>query len=229
MLAGDHRVITLDLPGHGITGPDPNGRYSAAEMADFLDRFLTTIGVTKGITIAGNSMGGNIAWRYTVAHPDKVDRLILVDSAGYPREEPRPFGFRLYATPGLGTIARWVTPRFLIARSVRDSYGDSSRVTDERVDIYEDMLLRAGNREATRARFRSTVDEDPRAKLATIKAPTLVLWGERDKWILPKYGQRFARDIPGARLVILEGLGHTPMEEDPAISLAPVLELLHRK
>jgi len=227
-LAADYRVITVDLPGHGLTGPDPLARYSAAEMADFVERFLSTINVPR-FTLVGNSMGGNVAWHYTLRHPDKVERLVLVDAAGYPREERAPFGFRVFSTPGLSWIARWVTPRFLIARSLRDAYGDPGRVTDARVEEYEDMMRREGNRDATRQRFqRSAAPDGAHARLGEIRAPTLVLWGARDRWILPKYGQRFAKDIPGARLVVLDGLGHVPMEEDPAISLAPVLELLRQ-
>jgi pimeloyl-ACP methyl ester carboxylesterase len=227
-LAADHRVVTLDLPGHGLTGPDAKHRYRAAEMAEVVDLFLGAIGVTR-CTIIGNSMGGNVAWHYTIAHPEKVERLVLVDAAGYPLEEPPPFGFRVYSTPVLGRIARWVTPRFLVARSVRDIYADPSRATDERIDLYEDLLRREGNREATRERFAATrVHDGLHTRLTTIHAPTLILWGARDRWLLPKYGERFARDIPGAKLVVLDGLGHVPMEEDPAVSLAPVAEFLRQ-
>jgi pimeloyl-ACP methyl ester carboxylesterase len=227
-LAADYRVVTLDLPGHGLTGPDPKRRYTPAEMAGFLDQFLTAIGVARA-TIVGNSMGGNVAWHYALAHPERVERLILVDAAGYPREEPLPFGFRLFSTPVLGSVARWVTPRVLVARSLRDAYGDPARVNDATVDLYEDLLRREGNREATRQRFIATrVPDGLHTRLTTIRVPTLILWGARDRWILPKYGERFARDIPGARYVVLDGLGHTPMEEDPAVSLAPVLEFLRQ-
>lgn len=225
-LAAEHRVVTLDMPGHGLTGPDPQGRYSAAEMADVVDAFTTAIGLDSFV-IGGNSMGGSVAWHYAILHPARVRGLILVDAAGLPRLEPRPFGFRLSASPVFGPVVRWVTPRFLVAASVRDAYGDPSRANDAVIDRYDDLLLREGNREATRERF-ARPEDGLEARLGEIHVPTLILWGSRDHWILPKYGEAFRDRIPGAKLVMLEGLGHVPMEEDPAASVAPVKEMLGR-
>jgi len=101
-LSPEHRVISLDLPGHGLTGPDPQGRYSIAEMADFLDRFLAAIKVER-FSLAGNSMGGGVAWHYALAHPDRVDRLILVDAYAYP--QPLPGMLRLFTLPLVGSRA----------------------------------------------------------------------------------------------------------------------------
>jgi pimeloyl-ACP methyl ester carboxylesterase len=222
-LAPDHRVITVDLPGHGLTGPDPERRYGFSDMAAFVDHFATAIGLER-FSLGGNSMGGGIAWHYALAHGDKLDKLILVDPFGYPQKPV--LVFKLFRMPVIGHIVRWVTPRFAIAKSVRDVYGDPSRVTEALIDRYEDMTLRAGNREATRQRQSGFVDDGLTAKLGQIHTPTLILWGSRDKWIAPANGERFAHDIPGAKLVQLEGLGHVPMEEDPERSVAPVLAFL---
>lgn len=227
-LISDHRVIALDLPGHGLTGPDIRARYSPRAMAEVVDAFVAKLGVARFV-LAGNSMGGGVAWNYTLAHPQKVEQLILVDSHGWPREEPRPFGFRMYATPILGSLARWFTPRFLIARSVRDTYGEPARVTPALIDTYEDFLLRDGNREATRQRFLLPPDNAASARIGEIRAPTLILWGGRDRWILPKYAQRFAGAIAGSQLVVFDALGHIPMEEDPATTVAVVRSFLQSK
>jgi pimeloyl-ACP methyl ester carboxylesterase len=228
-LARDHRVVTVDLPGHGLTGPDPLARYSAVKMAEFVDHFAGALGLSR-FTLGGNSMGGGVAWRYALAHADKVERLILVDAVGLPRAEPMPFGFRLFRTPGVGRLVRWITPRFLVAKSVRDTYGDPSRVSDATIDLYEDMLLRDGNREATRERFSGNDDADGlHARVGELHVPTLILWGKSDRWILPKYAERFHAAIAGSELVVLDGLGHIPMEEDPARTLAPVRAFLAQK
>jgi pimeloyl-ACP methyl ester carboxylesterase len=226
-LSRDHRVVTLDLPGHGLTGPDPKHRYSRAGMASFVDAFTTQLGLAR-FTVGGNSMGGGVAWELAVTHPEKVERLILVDSAGMPVEEPRTLGFRLYASPVTGHLVRWATPRFLIGRTVRETYGDPSKVTDGLVDLYEDILLRDGNREATRERFADGAAQldATEARLADVRVPTLILWGARDRWLLPKYGERFHAAIPGSRLVVLDGLGHVPMEEDPLRTVAVAREFL---
>jgi pimeloyl-ACP methyl ester carboxylesterase len=223
-LASDHRVVTLDLPGHGLTGPDPQHRYGASEMAELVADFATKLGMDRFV-VGGNSMGGNVAWHLTVLHPERVEKLILVDAAGLPRDEPRPFAFRLASTPIVGGIVRWETPRFMVGASLRDAYGDPSRVTEALVDQYYELVLREGNRAATRERF-SRAEDGLHARLGEIKVPTLIIWGARDRWILPKYGEQFHARIPGSKLVVLEGLGHTSMEEDPARSIAVVKEFL---
>jgi pimeloyl-ACP methyl ester carboxylesterase len=223
-LAVHHRVVTLDMPGHGLTGPDPKARYSPTEMAGFLDTFATVIGLDR-FALAGQSMGGDVAWHYAILHPARVDKLILVDANGLPRMEPRPLASRLRGSPVLGPIFRWITPRFLVARALRATYGDPSRLTDAVMDRDDDLMLREGNREATEARF-AKVDDRMDPRLGEIHVPTLVLWGGRDPVIQPKYGERFRDRIPGAKLVVLDGLGHAPMEEDPAASVEPVLSML---
>jgi len=157
-LEHDHRVVTIDLPGHGLTGPDAQKRYSPRAMAAFLDRFAAELGLLR-FSLGGNSMGGAIAWRYAILHPDKIARLILVDADGQPREEPRPLVTRLYRSPLWGPLVRWISPRFMVEKSVHDVYGDPRRVSAAVVAQYDDMLLRAGNREAAHQRL-SLVEDD---------------------------------------------------------------------
>jgi pimeloyl-ACP methyl ester carboxylesterase len=213
-LSGKRRVIALDLPGHGLTGPHPQDRYSAKDMAEVVDHIMTKLGVEHA-SLAGNSMGGHVALVYALAHPQRVDKLILVDAVGLPRGEPRPLVLRVAGWPVLGHIFGVVTPRFAVAASLRDVYGDPSKVTDELVDRYYDLLLREGNRRATRIRLSMPDDTDTARHLGELRLPVLILWGARDRWILPKYGERFRDAIPGARLVVFGELGHVPMEEDP--------------
>src|SRR5262249_33246676 len=224
--AGARRVIAMDLPGHGFTGPDPRDRYATRDMADFVDRVVAALGVDR-FSLAGNSMGGHIAAAYALAHPDKVERLILVDAAGLPREEPPPFVFQLASWPIAGRLFGILTPRFIVAANVRAVYGEPAKVTDELIDRYYDLLLREGNRRATRIRL-SRTDELDASRLRDLKMPVLILWGERDRWILPKYGERYRDAIPGAKLVVFPGLGHVPMEEDPVATAAPVRDFLGR-
>jgi pimeloyl-ACP methyl ester carboxylesterase len=216
-LSSEHRVISLDLPGHGLTGPDPLSRYRFADLVEFLEEFRVQLGLPR-FSLAGSSMGGGVAWRYALLYPERVERLILIDAVGYPREEPRPWALRLIAAPVLGEIFSVVTPRFVVGMNVREVYGDPSRVTDERITRYYELLLHEGNRRATRERLRQDTDDGLWRRLPDLRTPTLILWGAKDTWVLPKYAGRFHEDIPGSRLIEYPELGHVPMEEDPVLT-----------
>src|SRR6266545_7777412 len=108
-LSGAYRVISFDLPGHGLTGPHPSDRYSHADMADFVDHLATTLGLVR-FSLAGNSMGGHVAALYALAHPERIEKLILVDAHGLPREEPPPLLFRLAGMPLIGNLLTLLSP-----------------------------------------------------------------------------------------------------------------------
>lgn len=225
-LRDQRRVIRFDLPGYGLTGPAANGQYDSAAYVRFVIAVLDRLGVARAV-IGGNSLGGNIAWHVAVAHPQRVDKLVLVDAAGYAlKSQSVPLGFRIARTPGLSTLMRNTLPRFVVASSVRNVYGDPGRVSDALIDRYFELTLRAGNRAAVvqglaQADFGRFSD-----RIREIKAPTLILWGGRDRLIPPEHGQWFARDIAGSRLVTFGELGHVPHEEDPQQTVAAVREFL---
>jgi pimeloyl-ACP methyl ester carboxylesterase len=225
-LSGGYRVITLDLPGHGLTGPDARARYTFTGMAEVLEAFRARLGLER-FHLAGNSMGGAVAWHYALSHPERVERLVLVDAGGYPRKEPAPLVFRLMRAPVLGNLLSRVTPRWIIDQNLRAVYADPSKVTEALAEQYHALLLREGNRDATRERLRmGSVDDGLWRRLGELRMPTLILWGAKDRWILPAYGERFDADIPDSRLVVYPDLGHVPMEEDPVRTAAEVRRFL---
>jgi pimeloyl-ACP methyl ester carboxylesterase len=219
------RVIRFDLPGFGLTGPNAANDYSIAVYVRFVAALMDQLGVPRFV-IGGNSLGGEVAWAVAHAHPQRVSRLILVDSAGYPFA-PRsvPLGFRLAGVDALQPLMRKLLPPGLMEQSIRSVYGDPDKVTPALVAHYTDMVRRDGNRAALRQRLlqRNTGRE---ADIRTLKVPTLILWGGQDRLIPPAYGQRFAADIAGSRLVMFDALGHVPHEEDPVATLAPVRAFL---
>jgi len=205
------RVIRLDLPGFGLTGPEPSGDYSSAQYVRFLDGVADKLGLGS-FHLAGNSLGGLIAWRYAAAHPERVGRLILVDAGGYPQNRRPLLVFRLAQVPVISSLLAQMNPRPLVARSLREVYADPSKVTPELIDLYTDLALRAGNREAFSARA-SLREADHTGELGRISAPTLIMWGRLDSLIPVSAAERFARDIRRSKVVIYEGVGHLPMEE----------------
>jgi len=225
-LRGQRRVIRFDLPGFGLTGPGATGDYSIDAYVRFVAAVLDSLDVPR-VVLGGNSLGGEIAWRAAWAMPQRVAQLILVDAAGYPTEPQEiPLGFALARTAGVRTALEYLLPRGLVLASVRNVYGDPSKVTPELVDRYYDMALRAGNRRALAQRLDAMPGDDVSDRIRTLTLPTLVLWGAQDRLIPVALGRRFAQDIAGARFIVLDGLGHVPHQEDPVRTVSEVRRFL---
>ena len=212
-LTHQRRVIRFDLPAFGLTGAHPDNDYSIAAYVRFVVAVLDQMGVQQFV-LAGNSLGGQIAWGTAVARPQRVKKLVLIDSAGYPLQSTSvPLGFTIARTPGLRVVMEYVLPRGVVQSSVRNVYGDPAKVTADLVDRYYELTLRAGNRQALAYRMDQLHSGDE-AALNGLKVPTLVMWGAKDRLIPPDTAQRFVADIAGAQMVIFDDLGHVPHEED---------------
>ncbi len=228
ILSTSHRVVRMDLPGFGLTGPAPDADYSTIRYSRFILALMDRLGFKRAV-LAGNSLGGGIAWFTAVTAPERVAKLILIDSAGYPMQATSvPLGFRLARLPVLNRLADYILPRSVIESSVRNVYGDPARVTPALVSEYVDMTLRAGNRRALAQRLAQAKWEDFSDRIPTVHQPTLILWGALDRLIPPVNAARFHSAIQGSKLVMLDGLGHVPQEEDPAGSVAPAVAFLSR-
>ena len=209
-LSAHFRVIRMDLPGFGLTGPNEDDDYRIERYVAFLEAFRSRFGL-ESFALAGNSLGGQIAWSYAVAHPQEVSALVLVDPAGYRIDRPA-LVFRLAKIPGLAWLLSRLDPGPMTAKTLRDAYGDQSKVTPALVERYRKLALRQGNRRAFVARA-ALRDEDRSADIGKVRAPTLILWGAQDRLIPVAHARRFEHAIPSARLIIYEGVGHVPMEE----------------
>jgi pimeloyl-ACP methyl ester carboxylesterase len=214
-LSGQRRVIRFDLPAFGLTGPHPSNDYSIAAYVRLVVAVADKLGV-KQFVLAGNSLGGQVAWATAAAHPERVGKLVLIDAAGYPFQPTSvPVGFVIARMPGVRVLMERVLPRGVVDSSVRNVYGDPSKVTPELVDRYYELTLRAGNRKALAYRMDQKLSGDE-AVIKSLKVPTLILWGAKDRLIPLDSAQRFAADIQGSKLVVFDELGHVPHEEDAA-------------
>ncbi len=210
-------IISLDFPGHGLTRAPQGYQLSGAGLADFVDAFATKLTLPK-FAVAGNSMGGGVAWQLAVRHPERLDALILVDAAGFANEKPPaavPLAFKILQYPIGRAILRNIDNRPLIAEGLKIDVYDKSLITPALVDRWAEFQRAPGHRAILLdinfgAQTAATADV-----LGAIKAPTLVLHGASDVLIEPASAQKFAAAIPGAKLILYNQVGHLPQIEIP--------------
>lgn len=226
-LPNDLDLIAMDLPGFGLTGPHPDGDYSAQMSVDFLDQFLTKIGVDT-FHLAGNSMGGGISWAYTLAHPERVKKLVLVDASGYPKKDSKTIaGFKILQYPILHPLITKITPKSILKQSLEGTYVDQSYANEKEVNLYHNMLRRAGNRQVLIDRMKIP-RKDKSHLIKHIKNPTLILWGKEDIIISVENAYLFQQDIEGAELIVYDQVGHLPMDEIGERSAEDVRKFLNQ-
>lgn len=222
-LSARFRVIRLDLPGFGLTGPDPTGDYSDARSLAVLLALMDRLGLAQA-SLIGSSMGGRIAWTFAARHPERVERLVLMAPDGF-----ASFG-RAYGdapkVPVMMRVLPYVMPVPLLRRSAAAAYADPATLTEPLLERYRDMLLAPGVRQAILDRVGQHVLADPVPLLRGIRAPVLLVWGEQDRMVPVTNAADYEAALPDSRRVVFPELGHVPQEEAPARSLAPVLDFL---
>ncbi|MDA7706921.1 MAG: alpha/beta hydrolase [Flavobacteriaceae bacterium] len=225
-LKTEYRVIRMDLPGYGLTDPFPKKIYSVGNYTSFVKQFLDKKGIKKCV-IGGNSLGGHIAWRFTANYPNMVEKMILIDAAGYPyKAKSLPLAFRIAKIPLIKNLFKYITPKFVARSSIENVYADKSKVTDELTDRYFELTLRPGNRQAFVDRLSIQNNSDTYKQIPSILQPTLILWGEQDLLIPVENAKLFHKDLPNNTFVVLKNVGHVPMEESPNQSLEAVISFL---
>lgn len=228
-LSSDYRVISLDLPGHGLTRTDqgyPAGRQGYGAVVDQVTRKL---GVER-FTLAGNSMGGGVAWEYAVDHPERVEGLVLVDAAGWPRDGgDTVLIFKVLRHPWGRAVLKNVDTRPLVRQGLQSAYLDEALVTPELVDRYVELARAPGHRDILLGLQTGPRREATPQVLSRIKAPTLVMFGQKDTVIPATDGDRFAAAIPGSTLIVYPDVGHVPMEQIPDRSVQDLKTWLKAK
>ena len=213
LLVKNHQVIRLDLPGFGLSDSMQGLDYSIKALIKFLSKFLDQLGIDK-CNIAGSSLGGWLAWEIALRKSDRVNKLVLVASAGFMEELSIPLPFKMARTPVIGKVMKYAIKKSVLRKFLNEVFVDQKQVTDELVDRYYDLISKEGNPEAfyslANGKYKSRTN-----KLKDIDAPTLIMWGEDDTWLPIENGYWFQVCIPDSELIIYEGVGHIPMEEIP--------------
>jgi pimeloyl-ACP methyl ester carboxylesterase len=222
-LADGNRVVRFDLPGCGLSAADRSGNYSDARSLELVKALMDELSIDK-VVMVGNSMGGRIAWRFAVAFPERVRKLVLISPDGF--ASPGIQYGKAPQVPAIVKLMKYFLPRALLRANLAAAYGDPSLLSDATVDRYYELMLAPGNREAMIERMQQSVLEDPLPMLQRIATPTLLLWGKKDRLIPYSNSADYLRALRNSRLTSFEDLGHVPHEEAPAESLRPLAQFL---
>jgi pimeloyl-ACP methyl ester carboxylesterase len=215
-LAKDYHLVLVDLPGQGLSGPDPGGDYSVEKSVKVIASLLDHLDL-RDVTLIGHSMGGQMAWTLTGRGNPRIVRLVLIAPAGFESAD-QAYGQKI-ELPGYVGVVEWCLPRFLVAWGLAGAFGDPAKLTDQIIDRFWDLLRAPGNRHATLERLRQYKISDPKDLLRQIVMPVLLLWGTKDQLIPVANAQDYLRDMPQATLKLYDGVGHVPMEESPEPTL----------
>jgi pimeloyl-ACP methyl ester carboxylesterase len=222
-LSEDYRVISVDLPGFGLTGEDPSGIYTDQRSVEVLEAFLKELKIAK-VVLVGNSMGGKFAWQFAARYPNQVSKLVLISPDGYASHGIK-YG-KKSEVPKIAELYRYFFSKTFLAMNLEPAYANPNTLNDALVNRYYDLMLAPGVRGAILARMQQTVLQDPVPYLASIQIPTLLLWGEKDAFIPISNSNDYLKVMPNAKRVSLPNIGHLPQEEQPSIGLAALKEFL---
>ena len=226
LLSKEFRLISIDLPGFGLTGAVPSMDYSTQNSILVINELTSYLGMEK-FSIAGNSMGGGIAWRYALENPEKTQSLILLASSGIYSSEERlqieeseresPLVWKLMRSNFVSYFLSLYTPKFFATQGLKTSVYDPNLATEEIANQFHELTLMQGSREAILSRFskQNYNDEKPDI-LKKIQAPTLIIHGREDNIISFKSSINLDQYIQNSQLVIYPKIGHLPMYETPA-------------
>jgi pimeloyl-ACP methyl ester carboxylesterase len=224
-LAPHFTVIRFDMTSHGFTGPEPNGNYSMERDLLLINGLLEKLDVDR-FSVVGSSLGGNMAFHLAARQPQRIEKLVLINSGGLPREGARGTG---------GTIPAWVDyVSYLVPTTVFKSFlqwviSDDTLVTNSMAAEFHDMLRREGNRFAEFDRLRGFDVGEPLPLLASITAPTLIMWGKDNPQLPLQQAERFEQLLTAAESVQRRdypGVGHVLPIEIPAQGSADLLQFL---
>lgn len=215
-LKRQHRVIRMDLPGFGLTGPDHNHRYEVSDDVAFLSQFLHALNIESAHWV-GSSLGGRIAWQYAVDFPEQVQSLTLMNALGYPQASWPP-AIQMGQWPIMDTVMQHVSPRFMYETGLKDVYFNPDMVNAVLVDRYYELSRFPGNLKSFTQRVKARLDKDPQL-IKHVSVPSLILWGEEDAYFPVENAHQFNADIQGSQLITYAHVGHLPMEEVPMQSV----------
>jgi pimeloyl-ACP methyl ester carboxylesterase len=229
-----HELFLIDLKGYGESPKPRDGRYAVQDQAQLVYNFIRDHDL-KNVTLIGTSYGGAVSLMVTLMacdhDPDRIGRLILIDSAGY--NQALPWHLRVLKTPVIGWLSIHLLPRKASTKRVlRYVYFNHRLITREQVAAYSKPMRSPGSRQALLQTARQAIPaniDELTSRYKEICVPTLLIWGEEDRIVPLKIGEMLAEAIPDSQLVVLPGIGHAPHEEAPEQTIPLIVDFLAQR
>lgn len=230
-LADIGHVVQIDMKGFGRSPKPDDGRYAPSDQAELVERIIAAEDLSD-VTVVGHSLGGGVALLTALRLLDtgstRLQRLVIVAGAAYEQRLP-PF-VALAERPRLGAaLFRLAGARLVVGGVLRSIVHDRRTVSEEQILGYADPLRSEAAVRVLMDVARQIVPPDLPAltrRYAEITLPTLLLWGRGDRVVPLGVGERLAREMPEARLHVLEACGHLPAEECPDESFSVLAQFL---
>lgn len=206
-----YRVVRVDMTSHGLTGPDPTGDYTLPRTLALTEKFIDALGIDKA-TLGGTSLGGTVAIHYTAAHPERVERLILLSPGSLEGREQKRRG----NVPKAAYVLKYILPRALPESMLRSGFAPPAEPPEELIDRWYDMWMREGQREAQLDRLTQYESGDIEGLVRSIRVPVLLLWGEANTTAKFEQSSEFRElleNAPSLTFISYPGVGHMAVEQ----------------
>jgi haloalkane dehalogenase len=230
-LSAHGRVIALDLPGFGLSDPPPNGDYTISNYARLLESFLEALSI-EGATLVCHDFGGPIVLTYALRHPEKYQRLIILDTFLHTDLPPWPLLMKIAKIRPIGEVLMWLGGKAIARAGLEEGVMDKARISEEIVQRY---YMPDGNPDKLNKTMLGTLRVDYmedlefiEKNLSTIEKPTLIVWGESDRFLPLYLGDRIHEDIKGSRMERIPDCGHFVPEDQPERATEMIVEFLGR-
>lgn len=225
-LKKDFRIIRYDLLSFGLTGRQKDDDYRMESQMKVLLGLLNALEIERCV-LCGSSLGGWLAWEFALKYPSRVRKLVLMNSSGFLGEESIPLPFKMTRIPFVEHLAKLAVNRVFTEQFLLQVFVNKALVTEKMVDRYHALFARKGNIDAFMIMTKKTEYKDNSSLLVHLQVPTLLIWGDKDKWIPLSDAHRFVKYIPQARLLVYKGVGHLPMEETPKSTALDIKQFIY--
>jgi pimeloyl-ACP methyl ester carboxylesterase len=210
-LKDKYRVVRFDMTSHGLTGADPTGRYDLDRTMELAEKFIDAVGLER-FTIGGTSLGGTVSLLYTIRHPERIDRLILLSPGSLEGREQKE---RRGDVPDAAYVLKYIMPRALPKFMLTSGFGSKSQPSEELIDQWFELWRLTGQREAQLDRLSQYKVFDVESAFRAVDKPVLLLWGEENTTAKYEQAAEVQHLLENADVTFISypGVGHMAVQQ----------------